>query len=84
MISIEKLNEIKVNEKALQEIYQLTAREAEIVGWILEGLKNVEIADRLYISEVTVKKHIQNIFEKMGVNNRTTLIRKALPLSVTS
>lgn len=84
MISIEKLNEIKVNEEALQEIHQLTAREAEIVGCVVEGLTNAEIAGRLFISEVTVKKHIQNIFEKMGVNNRATLIRKALPVSITS
>lgn len=81
MVSIEKLNWMKVDENALQEIYQLTGREIEIVTCVVEGLKNAEIADRLFISELTVKKHIQNIFEKMEVNNRTSLIRKVLPLS---
>ena len=80
MISIEELKGMKIDKKTLQEAYCLTEREIEIVGWIMEGLKNVEIADRLFISELTVKKHIQNIFEKMGVKNRTSLIRKILLL----
>jgi DNA-binding CsgD family transcriptional regulator len=83
MVSIEKLNWMKIDEKALQETYQLTGREIEIVTCVGEGLKNAEIADRLFISEVTVKKHIQNIFEKMEINNRTSLIQKALLLSTT-
>jgi len=81
MVSIAKLNWMKIDEKALQETYQLTGREIEIVTCVGKGLKNAEIADRLFISEVTVKKHIQNIFEKMEINNRTSLIRKVLPLS---
>ncbi len=83
MVSIEKLNWMKTDEKALQETYQLTGREIEIVTCVGEGLKNAEIADRLFISEVTVKKHIQNIFEKMEINNRTSLIQKVLLLSAT-
>ena len=84
MVSIEKLNWMKIDGKALQETYRLTGREIEIVTCIVEGLKNAEIADRLFISELTVKKHIQNIFEKMEVNNRTSLVRKVLALSPTS
>lgn len=83
MVSIEKLNWMNIDEKALQETYQLTGREIEIVTCVVEGLKNAEIADRLFISEVTVKKHIQNIFEKMEINNRTSLIQKILLLSGT-
>jgi DNA-binding CsgD family transcriptional regulator len=83
MVSIEKLNWMKLDEKALQETYQLTGREIEIVTCVGEGLKNAKIADRLFISEVTVKKHIQNIFEKMEINNRTSLIQKVLLLSAT-
>jgi len=80
MISIKELKGVKINEKTLQETYCLTQRETEIVRWIAEGLKNAEIADRLFISELTVKKHIQNIFEKIGVKNRTSLVRKTLLL----
>ncbi len=78
MVSIEKLGVVKIDEKILQRTYCLTQRETEIVGWIAEGLKNSEIADRLFISEMTVKKHIQNIFEKIGVKNRASLIRKTV------
>jgi DNA-binding CsgD family transcriptional regulator len=78
MIFIDKVMGAKVDENNLHESYNLTKREVEIVGLIVEGLKNSKVADRLFISEVTVKKHIQNIFEKMRVNNRTSLVRKAL------
>ncbi len=78
MVSIEELGVPKIDEKNLQEAYSLTQRETEIVKGIAEGLKNSEIADRLFISEMTVKKHIQNIFEKIGVKNRASLIRKTL------
>jgi DNA-binding NarL/FixJ family response regulator len=47
---------------------------------IFSGLKNLEIAEKLFISEITVKKHIQNIYEKVGVKNRTSLMRKIISL----
>ncbi len=81
MVTIEELKGVKIDEKSLEKAYCLTQREIEIVAWVVEGLKNSEIADRLFISELTVKKHIQNIFEKMGVKNRTSLTRKILSLS---
>lgn len=51
----------------------LTAREAEIVKLVLAGLSNREIGEQLYIAESTVKKHMSNIFEKLGVQNREQL-----------
>ena len=56
----------------------LTKREIEILVKIFDGLKNAEIAEKLFISEITVKKHLQHIFDKIGVNSRTALIRKTL------
>lgn len=58
--------------------YGLTKRELEIAGLIAEGKSNGEIAERLYISETTVKKHVSNIFEKMGISRREELIRMVL------
>lgn len=52
----------------------LTPREIEIVRLATEGLRNKEIADRLTITEGTVKIHLHNIYEKLGVTGRTQLI----------
>ena len=48
----------------------LTEREHQILELIVEGLSNVEIAERVYLSENTVKKHVRNILEKFHANNR--------------
>ncbi len=61
--------------------YRLTDREKDIVSCLNEGLSNKQIADRLFISDKTVAKHIQNIFEKVQVNNRVELLNK-LGLSI--
>jgi DNA-binding NarL/FixJ family response regulator len=55
----------------------LTLREAEILRMVEAGLRNKEIADRLSISEGTVKVHVHHIFEKLGVPNRLELLRYA-------
>ena len=53
----------------------LTAREKEITELILKGYTNEEIADTLSITVSTTKKHVYNIFNKYGVNNRMSLIK---------
>ncbi|MCA9472604.1 MAG: response regulator transcription factor [Nitrospira sp.] len=52
----------------------LTRREIEIVNLIAAGLRNIEIGERLCISEGTVKMHLHNIYQKLGVDSRTQLI----------
>src|SRR5262249_20910065 len=49
---------------------QLTAREREILALISEGLANADIGERLAISEKTVRNHISNLFDKLGVWTR--------------
>jgi DNA-binding CsgD family transcriptional regulator len=49
----------------------LTPREAEVLGWVARGRTNTEIAHVLFISPLTVRKHLENIFEKLGVRTRT-------------
>lgn len=56
----------------------LTPREWEILGLIGEGLRNPEIADKLVISEATVKTHINNLFAKAGFHSRADAVRYAL------
>ncbi len=54
----------------------LTARETMIVDYVLQGLRNREIANEMTLSEGTVKVHMHNIFRKLGVTSRTELIVK--------
>jgi DNA-binding NarL/FixJ family response regulator len=58
--------------------FDFTAREREILGLIGEGLRNPEIAGRLFISEATVKTHINNLFAKAGFHSRADAVRYAL------
>jgi pimeloyl-ACP methyl ester carboxylesterase/DNA-binding CsgD family transcriptional regulator len=55
----------------------LSDRERGVLGQITAGYSNTEISNRLFISEKTVKNHITNIFEKLGVSNRSQAIVKA-------
>ena len=52
----------------------LTTRQKEVLNLIATGLLNKEIADRLYISERTVKFHVSEILAKLGAGNRTEAV----------
>ncbi|MFC3878731.1 LuxR C-terminal-related transcriptional regulator [Algoriphagus namhaensis] len=65
---------VKQNPEKLT-IQELTIREQEIVKLIANGLRNKEIADQLNISTVTVKSHLTNIYRKLDVPNRTSMLR---------
>jgi RNA polymerase sigma factor (sigma-70 family) len=56
----------------------LTPRERELVVLATEGLSNKEIARRIGVTEATVKIHLHNIYQKLGVSNRTSLATLAL------
>lgn len=57
-----------------EKIATLTNREREVVTLIGEGIKNREIADRLFISETTVRHHLTSIFDKLDVGDRVELL----------
>lgn len=77
----EKEEKVWTAQEAYQSFYSLglTRREAEIAVQISKGMSNKEIALELNISEATVKKHISNIFEKLGIEKRQE-IRERLTL----
>ncbi len=56
----------------------LTAREQEVLRLLARGLRNKEIAARLYVSERTVNFHLANIYQKLNVSGRTEALSKAL------
>jgi DNA-binding NarL/FixJ family response regulator len=56
----------------------LSAREREIVGLVAQGYKNKEMAEKMFISEQTVKNHLHNIFDKLGVSDRLELALYAI------
>lgn len=58
----------------------LTAREVEILRLVAAGMQNQEIADHLVISLATVKRHIANMYGKLGVENRTGAVARATEL----
>ena len=60
----------------------LTARELEVLGLIQLGRTNREVAEELFISRGTVKRHVENIMVKLGVSDRTQAVVRALQLGI--
>jgi DNA-binding NarL/FixJ family response regulator len=66
--------DVKQTDRVLDNGVRLTGRERDIIALIGEGLKNKQIAERLCISEPTVRHYLTSIFEKVGVKDRQGLI----------
>lgn len=66
-----------LNPKA-RERSPLSQREREIVALVSQGYKNKEMAEKMFISEQTVKNHLHNIFDKLGVSDRLELALYAI------
>ncbi len=58
----------------MDALTELTARENDILHLVAQGEGNAEIAKQLFISEKTVRNHLTNIFEKLGVDSRARAI----------
>jgi DNA-binding response OmpR family regulator len=65
-------------EQVLQQALQLTSRESEVLLWISRGKANREIGEILTISPRTVNKHLEQIFVKLGVENRASAAARAI------
>ena len=74
-LALEKLLQREAGQREVAQL--LTPREIEIVKQVIAGLRNGEIAKRLFISEGTVKMHLHNIYQKLGVDSRIKLTRYA-------
>ena len=74
-LALEKLLQREAGQREVAQV--LTPREIEIVKQVAAGRRNTEIGKRLFISEGTVKMHLHNIYQKLGVDSRINLTRYA-------
>ena len=76
---IHEMTELRraVGDSDQEDIDRLSDREAEILELVAAGLTNAGIAERLWISPGTVKKHLENVYAKLGVANRTAAVTAA-------
>ncbi|MFT4415430.1 response regulator transcription factor [Fredinandcohnia humi] len=58
--------------------YDLTKREIELLRLLAKGIRNQEIAEKLFLSEGTIKNYISNIYSKLEVHSRKEAAKKAL------
>jgi DNA-binding CsgD family transcriptional regulator len=84
LVTIEKLHErVRCPDISVQERYHLTAREQMVIIYLMLGFTNKEIANRLILSEYTVKEHLKRIMQKTKTTTRTGLLaRMIFPVSV--
>ena len=75
------LNEEVAARQALQAAFDLTDRETQVLFWLSRGKTNQEIAQILEMSPRTVNKHLEPVFRKLGVENRTAAVATALAIS---
>jgi DNA-binding CsgD family transcriptional regulator len=73
MLTILRPHLIRIRERWQRQHHPatLTRRESELLDLVREGLTNAQIADRLVISPATVRAHLSNLFQKLGVHTRT-------------
>jgi len=77
-VGAQKNSRIEATPEALAAALGLTAREAEILSWVVQGKTNPETGIILGIQLTTVKKHLESIYAKLGVENRTAAVTLAL------
>ncbi len=73
----EEIPPVTSNGRARERL-PLSQREREIVTLVAQGFKNKEMAEKMFISEQTVKNHLHNIFDKLGVSDRLELALYAI------
>lgn len=73
-----KSHDLKLETQTLKLKLKITRREADVLMWVAKGKTDWEIAQILSISERTVNKHLEQIYRKLGINNRSSATALAL------
>jgi DNA-binding CsgD family transcriptional regulator len=81
MVTLSDLTSENMLESALQTKFHLTRREVDIVYCIMADMSYDEIAEKLFISKLTVHTHIKNIYRKLGIKNKIELFKCVQSLS---
>ena len=81
VVIIEETISNKLNMNEIRRKFRLTRCETDIVRRVVDGSRNIEIAEELNISVQTVKDHLSNIYMKIGVGNRMALLRTFMQTS---
>jgi DNA-binding CsgD family transcriptional regulator len=76
-LTIERAGELLLLEEKRDGL-GLTGRELQIVAWVARGKTNAQIAELLWISPTTVRKHLENVYAKLGVRTRTAAAARFL------
>ncbi len=71
---MQRLTTLMTKNQTITLYDEMTSREREIASLLAEGLTNRQIADKLYISEGTVKNYISSIYDKTGIHDRVKLV----------
>ncbi|WP_273887168.1 response regulator transcription factor [Rubrobacter naiadicus] len=80
----ERTRPVDLNPERERIMQLLTPREMEVLGLLMKGYTNPKIAETLYISLGTVKNHVEHIFAKLEVSDRTQAVVKAFELGIIS
>lgn len=76
----EKKNPISI--KTVENISKLTQRELEILRMVSRGASNADIAEKLFVKEVTIKTHLNSIYKKLNVENRVQAVLLAIETEI--
>lgn len=75
-----KNNDVSINTDS--DIEALTSREKEVLALVAKGATNQDIAEKLFVRDVTVKTHLNSIFKKLKVTNRTQAVLLAMQMKL--
>jgi DNA-binding CsgD family transcriptional regulator len=78
MVTLSDIIDEEKPQTTLQARFHLTRRELDVIYYLISGLSDDEIADKLYISKLTVHTHVKNIYRKLGTRSRIELYRRVV------